>query len=74
MHCGASLCVIKKPCEQGGYSPRWAAQPEKINNNNDNFIDYASHMFLSSEKLALFTVLLKTLCCYWNGLYAATHA
>jgi hypothetical protein len=27
---GASLCVIKKPCERGGHSPRWAAEPEKI--------------------------------------------
>jgi hypothetical protein len=26
---GASLCVIKKPCERGGHSPRWAAEPEK---------------------------------------------
>jgi hypothetical protein len=22
--------VIKKPREQGGHSPRWAAEPEKI--------------------------------------------
>jgi hypothetical protein len=28
--CGASLCVIKKPRGRGGYSPRWAAGPEKI--------------------------------------------
>jgi hypothetical protein len=28
--CGASLCVIKKPHERGGHSPRWAAEPEKI--------------------------------------------
>jgi hypothetical protein len=27
---GASLCVIKKPRLRGGYSPRWAAEPEKI--------------------------------------------
>jgi hypothetical protein len=27
--CGASLCVIKKPREQGGHSPRWAAEPQK---------------------------------------------
>jgi hypothetical protein len=27
--CGASLCVITKPREQGGHSPRWAAEPEK---------------------------------------------
>jgi hypothetical protein len=27
-NCGASLCVIKKPRERGGYSPRWAAKPE----------------------------------------------
>jgi hypothetical protein len=27
---GASLCVIKKPRERGGHSPRWAAEPEKI--------------------------------------------
>jgi hypothetical protein len=27
--CGASLCVIKKPRERGGLSPRWAAEPEK---------------------------------------------
>jgi hypothetical protein len=35
--CGASLCVIKKPRELGGHSPRWAAVPEKIINeiNND---------------------------------------
>jgi hypothetical protein len=32
--CGASLCVIKKPRERGGHSPRWAAGPEKIINNN----------------------------------------
>jgi hypothetical protein len=31
--CGASLCVIKKPRGRGGHSPRWAAVPEKINNN-----------------------------------------
>jgi hypothetical protein len=39
--CGASLCVIKKAREQGGYSPRWAAQPEKIIlmiNNIDKYI------------------------------------
>jgi hypothetical protein len=29
--CGASLCVIKKPRERGGHSPRWAAEPENIN-------------------------------------------
>jgi hypothetical protein len=28
--CGASLCLIKKPRGRGGYSPRWAAEPEKI--------------------------------------------
>jgi hypothetical protein len=28
--CGASLCVIKKPRERGGHSPRWAAKPEII--------------------------------------------
>jgi hypothetical protein len=28
--CGASLCVIKKPRERGGHSPRWAAEPEII--------------------------------------------
>jgi hypothetical protein len=27
--CGASLCVITKPLERGGHSPRWAAEPEK---------------------------------------------
>jgi hypothetical protein len=27
--CGASLCVMTKPREQGGHSPRWAAEPEK---------------------------------------------
>jgi hypothetical protein len=26
--------VIKKPHGQGDHSPRWVAQPEKINNNN----------------------------------------
>jgi hypothetical protein len=26
--------VIKKPLERGGHSPRWAAEPEKINNYN----------------------------------------
>jgi hypothetical protein len=31
--CGTSLCVIKKPRRRGGHSPRWAAEPEKINNN-----------------------------------------
>jgi hypothetical protein len=29
-NCGASLCVIKKPRERGGHSPRWAAEPEMI--------------------------------------------
>jgi hypothetical protein len=29
--CGASLCVIKKPRERGGHSPRCAAEPEKVN-------------------------------------------
>jgi hypothetical protein len=28
--CGASLCVIRKPRERGGHSPRWAAEPEKM--------------------------------------------
>jgi hypothetical protein len=32
--CGASLFVIKKPCERGGHSPRWVAEPVKIKNNN----------------------------------------
>jgi hypothetical protein len=27
--CGASLCVITKPRERRGHSPRWAAVPEK---------------------------------------------
>jgi hypothetical protein len=30
--CGALLCVIMKPRELGGHSPRWAAEPEKIIN------------------------------------------
>jgi hypothetical protein len=34
-NCGASLCVITKPREQGGHSPRWAAEP---NNNNNNIL------------------------------------
>jgi hypothetical protein len=40
--CGASLCVIKKPRERGGHSPRWASEPEKIkqmilaNSTNDS--------------------------------------
>jgi hypothetical protein len=33
--CGASLCVITKPREWGGHRPRWASEPEKINNNNN---------------------------------------
>jgi hypothetical protein len=33
-YCGASLCVIKKPRERGGHSPRWAAEPQKIIINN----------------------------------------
>jgi hypothetical protein len=33
-NCGASLCVIKKPRERGGHSPRWATEPEKINLSN----------------------------------------
>jgi hypothetical protein len=28
--CGASLCVIKKPREPKGHSPRWAAESEKM--------------------------------------------
>jgi hypothetical protein len=36
--CGASLCVTKKPRERGGHSPRWAAEPEKIINNNPSLI------------------------------------
>jgi hypothetical protein len=31
---GASLCVITKLRERGGHSPLWAAEPEKIINNN----------------------------------------
>jgi hypothetical protein len=31
--CGALLCVIKKPSELGGHRPRWAAELEKIINN-----------------------------------------
>jgi hypothetical protein len=27
--CSASLCVIKKPRERGGHSPRWAAESEQ---------------------------------------------
>jgi hypothetical protein len=33
--CGASLCVIEKPCERGGHSRLWAAELEKIYNNTD---------------------------------------
>jgi hypothetical protein len=29
-NCDASVCVIKKSSGQGGHSPRWAAEPEKI--------------------------------------------
>jgi hypothetical protein len=29
--CGVSLCVIKKPRDRGGHSPRWAAETEKKN-------------------------------------------
>jgi hypothetical protein len=36
--CGASLCVIKKPRERGGHSPRWAAEPEKIINKKIIFL------------------------------------
>jgi hypothetical protein len=32
---GASLYVIKKSREPGDHSPRWAAEPEKIMNNNN---------------------------------------
>jgi hypothetical protein len=28
--------VIKEPRERGSHSPPWAAEPEKINNNNNN--------------------------------------
>jgi hypothetical protein len=28
--CGASLCVVTKPRERGGHSPRWAAESEII--------------------------------------------
>jgi hypothetical protein len=38
-----------------------------------NCIDYTSHMFSSSEKLALFMVLLKTSRSYWDGLYAVAR-
>jgi hypothetical protein len=34
--------VIKKPCERGGHSPRWNAEPVKIiikNNNNNKFLN-----------------------------------
>jgi hypothetical protein len=34
--CGASSCEITKPRGPGGHSPRWAAEPEKIINNNSN--------------------------------------
>jgi hypothetical protein len=27
--CGALFYMIKKPRERGGHSPRWAAEPEK---------------------------------------------
>jgi hypothetical protein len=30
--CGASLCVIKKPREWGGHSPRWGATPSEKEN------------------------------------------
>jgi hypothetical protein len=33
--CGTSLCIITKPRERGGHSPRWAAEPEKINRRGD---------------------------------------
>ena len=29
--CDVSLCVIKKPQEQGGHGPRWAAAPQETN-------------------------------------------
>jgi hypothetical protein len=28
--CGAPLCVIKKPRERGGHSPRWTTDPEMM--------------------------------------------
>jgi hypothetical protein len=30
------MCVIKKPRERGGHSPRWAAAPEKNKNSRYN--------------------------------------
>jgi hypothetical protein len=33
--CLASLFVINKPCGRGGRSPRWAAEPQKIINNDN---------------------------------------
>jgi hypothetical protein len=41
--CGASFCVIKKPRERGGHSPRWAAEPEKIKIKNPC---KSAHIFL----------------------------
>jgi hypothetical protein len=38
--CGASLCMIAKPHEREVHSPRWAAEPEKVINNNNNSVSY----------------------------------
>jgi hypothetical protein len=37
--CGAS-CVITKPRERGGHSPRWAAEPQKIINSATKIVNY----------------------------------
>jgi hypothetical protein len=46
--------VIKKPHGQGGHSPCWAAEPEKIN-NNDAFYKQQSYsireMYLYTTKM-----------------------
>jgi hypothetical protein len=53
---GASLCVITKPRERGGHSPRWAAEPEKTNKHVQRKLN-----FRDTEILGLFYFTLKKL-------------
>jgi hypothetical protein len=49
---GASLCVIKNPRGRGGHSPRWAAVPEKIINNEALYMFWAllAHLYEAFQK------------------------
>jgi hypothetical protein len=59
---GASVCVITKPSERGGYSTRWAAEPDKKKRNGfsvyttDQQMHYSDNLIIHSKAPTFFDV------------------